>query len=630
MGRAIDALGYEVASPIQSMALSPLLEGRDLLGQSPTGSGKTAAFGIPVIERLDESSPDVQAIILCPTRELAVQVAGEMHKLVAFHKNVRVLPIYGGASFERQVQGLRKGVHVVIGTPGRVLDHLRRGTLKLKGARTVVLDEADEMLDMGFREDIEAILQAAPEERQTVMFSATLPPAIRELSERYTREAVHVTVAHETLSVPDIEQIYYEVRFRSKPEVLARLLDTHESPLTIVFCNTKRMVDDVTEDLMTRGFSADRLHGDVSQMVRTRVMNAFRNGSVSVLVATDVAARGLDVEKVELVINYDLPYDAEDYVHRIGRTGRAGRSGKAIALVAGRDVYKLQTIQRHTRQKIERFKVPTLDELEEHRSDRFYDRLRELLVEGDYAKPTRVIDRLLDQGFAPTEITAAALHLLRDSESKSSEMIPEDRPKGAPREGAPRQVEREPRAPGGGSEKFSREGERGGPGGMASGGMARLFVNIGSLMNVSPGDLAGVLYNAGGFPQGSVGRITVLPKHSLMEVPREQLAEALERLREVKVRGKAVRFKEDSGLGSQGDSDRPPRRTLGREGGRPFGSGRRKDFSRDKDRDRGRDRGESDARWDRPRKKRPQGPPWMSRESRGKPKPKRPGGFRKN
>ncbi|MGY8690146.1 MAG: DEAD/DEAH box helicase, partial [Verrucomicrobiales bacterium] len=351
-----------------------------LVGQSPTGSGKTAAFGIPLVERLDPAIRAVQAIIICPTRELAVQVAGELHKLVAFKPGISVIPVYGGAAYDRQVQGIRRGAQVVIGTPGRMLDHIRRGTLSLENARTAVLDEADEMLDMGFREDIEAILSELSTDRQTVLFSATMPKAIREMTAKFTKDPVTVTVAHEMLNAPDIEQVYYEIGFRSKPEVLSRLLDTHESRLTIVFCNTKRTVDDVTENLVARGFGADRLHGDVSQMVRTRVMSAFRKGVVTVLVATDVAARGLDVDDVGLVINYDLPYDAEDYVHRIGRTGRMGKSGRAVSLVAGRDVYKLQTIQRHTKQKVTRFQVPTIEELEEHRTDRFYGQLRELLV----------------------------------------------------------------------------------------------------------------------------------------------------------------------------------------------------------------------------------------------------------
>ena len=550
MKQAIDALGYELAAPIQSAALPPLLEGRDLVGQSPTGSGKTAAFGIPLVERLDPKLRAVQAMILCPTRELAVQVAGELHKLASFMPELNVLPIFGGASFDRQVQGINRGAQVVIGTPGRVLDHLRRGTLKLDQAKTIVLDEADEMLDMGFREDIETALAQMPEDRQTVLFSATMPKAIRELMKRFTRDPAIVTVSHEHMSAPDIEQIYYEARFRSKPEVLARLLDTHEARLTIVFCNTKRTVDDVTESLVARGFGADRLHGDVTQMVRTRVMNAFRNGSISVLVATDVAARGLDVDDVDLVINYDLPFDAEDYVHRIGRTGRAGRSGKAIALVAGKDIYKLQTIQRHTKQKVERFKVPTLDELEEQRTDRFFSQLRDLLAGGEFPKNTRIIDRLLDQGFSPTDISAATLHLLLKSDTKTAEPIPEDRPKDAPRERRER-PERSERPAGSENEKLSNPFDKPESGSQApraqEGDRASLFVNIGKVMGVSPGDLAGVLYNAGGFPQGSIGRIQLFEKHSIIDVPRDLLATALENLSEVKVKGKDVRFKEDSG-----------------------------------------------------------------------------------
>ncbi len=558
--QAIDALGFELTSPIQSAAMQPLLEGRDLVGQSPTGSGKTAAFGIPLLERVDPKKRAVQALVLCPTRELAVQVAGQLHQLANTTKGLHVMPIFGGASFQRQVDGLKRGSQVVIGTPGRVLDHIRRNTLDLSGASAAVLDEADEMLDMGFREDIEAILSELPKDRQTVLFSATMPKAIRELAERFTREPEMVKVAGEKLSTPDIEQIYYEARHRSKPEVLARLLDSHPSPLTMVFCNTKRTVDDVTEDLVARGFAADRLHGDVTQNVRTRVMNAFREQSFGVLVATDVAARGIDVDEVGLVINYDLPFDAEDYVHRIGRTGRAGRSGKAISIVAGRDVYKLQTIQRHTKQKVARFRVPTLDEMEEHRTDRFYNQLREVLVDGSFPKGKRLIDRLLDQGFALTDVTAAALHLLLQSDTKKADAIPEDRPKGAKRE-MPEKRERKDPASGGG------DGDR-----------VDLFVNIGSKMNVSAGDLAGVLYRAGELPNGAVGRIQLFPKHALMDVPADAVEDLLRNLRDVKVRGKDVRFRvaeerpqfeRRSSFRERDDRGGPPRRPRGddRRGG---------------------------------------------------------------
>jgi len=551
--QAIDQLGFELASPIQSASIPLLLEGGDIVGHSPTGSGKTAAFGIPIIEKTDPSIRRPQAIVLCPTRELAIQVSQEIHKLCAFKKGVSVVPVYGGAPFDRQAQSLRKGAQVVIGTPGRVLDHIRRKTLDLEGIRTAVLDEADEMLDMGFLEDITTILESAPRERQTVFFSATMPQAIKKLISRFANKPEMVAFEGEKLSTPSIEQVYYETRYRSKPEILSRLLDTLDARLSIVFCNTKRAVDELVDNLVARGYSADRLHGDMPQGMRTRVMNSFRSGTVEVLVATDVAARGIDVDAVDLVFNYDLPFDAEDYVHRIGRTGRAGREGKAITFVAGRDVYKLQNIQRHTKQPIARSRVPTLDELEERRADRFYDRLHGLLEGGDFPKEARIIDRLFSQGFSPTEITAAALHLLLESSNRDAEPIPEDRPqKGAPRKRSDKHERNAPR-------ERSNTHERGNPerpdhapqqrpvpaasGG--GGGTATLFANIGKIMDVSPGDIAGALYNTVHLPQGSIGKITLFPKHALIQVPENHVDEILQRAGSMKIRGKDVRFTRD-------------------------------------------------------------------------------------
>ncbi|MDG2124023.1 MAG: DEAD/DEAH box helicase [Verrucomicrobiales bacterium] len=573
ISQAIDKLGYELASPIQGAAIPPLLEGKDLVGQSPTGSGKTAAFGIPIIERIDPSARHVQAIILCPTRELAVQVAGEIHKLAAFTQGVQALPVYGGAPFDRQAQGLRKGAQIVIGTPGRVLDHLRRGTLKLDQLKTVVLDEADEMLDMGFIEDIETVLDAAPDTRQTVCFSATMPKPIRNLIDRFTKDPVTVTVASEKVNAPDIEQVYYEVGFRSKPEVLSRLIDTHDAKLSIVFCNTKRNVDDLVEALVARGYAADRLHGDMPQTMRTRVMNSFRNGTVEILVATDVAARGLDVDDIDIVFNADLPFDPEDYVHRIGRTGRAGRSGKAITFVSGRDVYKLQHIQRLTKKPIQRVSVPTIDELEEKRHDAFYDKLHALLEKGDFPRSTRTIDRLLAQEFSPTDITAAALHLLHAAASRPPEPIPEDRPKGKRRERGERadRPQRQDRPDQRQDDRPPRSDFRPPA---ATGDTARLYANIGAMMKVTAGDIAGVMYNATPLPQGKLGRIRVLPKHSLIELPSEHADAVLNALQGIKIRGKDVRFDHDRSA-EFGDAG----------GGTGGGGDRKKSYKRDYDND---------------------------------------------
>ena len=331
--KAVDKLGFEQAAPIQAAAIPVLMTGKDVVGQSMTGSGKTAAFGIPAVEKVDPNLRAVQVLILCPTRELAIQVSEEIHKLAFFKRGINCLPIYGGQSYERQFFGLKQGAQIVIGTPGRVMDHMRRGTLRLSTVKMVILDEADVMLNMGFREDIETILKDAPKERQTVFFSATMPKPIRDLIEKYSREPQNVKIEQKAMTVPTVEQVYYEVDRRYKMELLTRLIDLYDMKLGIIFCNTKRMVDDLVEHLEAAGYQADRLHGDMTQNMRDRVMNKFRKSGLEFLVATDVAARGIDVDDVEVVFNYDLPYDPEDYVHRIGRTGRAGKSGKAISLV---------------------------------------------------------------------------------------------------------------------------------------------------------------------------------------------------------------------------------------------------------------------------------------------------------
>lgn len=425
--KAIESLGFEQPSPIQEQAIPVALGGRDVVGQSQTGSGKTMAFAIPALQRLKPNLRGVQALILCPTRELAIQVCAEVHKFTAFKQGVRATPVYGGASYDRQIRALESGSQIVVGTPGRVLDFIERNLLRLENLQTLVFDEADEMLDMGFRDEIERVMKVVPKERQTIFFSATFTPAIRHLIANYTNNPVTITIEHKALTVPTVEQRYYEVQGRSKTEVLCRLLDMEAPRLSIVFANTKKMVDDVTDALVARGFSADRLHGDLNQIMRDRVMRNFRTGTVEVLVATDVAARGLDVEHVDLICNYDLPYDEEDYVHRIGRTGRAGREGKAINLVAGRDIYLLQRIQRYINIRILRCKVPSQEEMENRRADQLFERVKGVLEEGKVSADQRTIERLLDSGFDSTAIAGALLHLLSVESTVETQMIPEDR-----------------------------------------------------------------------------------------------------------------------------------------------------------------------------------------------------------
>ncbi len=423
--KAIDKLGFEQAAPIQAAAIPLLMQGRDIVGQSQTGSGKTAAFGVPAVELADPTKRTVQVLILCPTRELAIQVSEEIHKLAFFKRGIHALPIYGGQSYERQFYGLKQGAQIVIGTPGRIMDHMRRGTLRLETVKLAVLDEADEMLNMGFRDDIEVILQSVPKERQTVFFSATMPRAIRELIERYSRNPETVQIEQKAMTVPTVEQFYYEVDRRFKIELLERLIDIHDFKLGLIFCNTKRMVDDLVDHLEAAGYLADRLHGDMSQNMRDRVMNKFRKSGLEFLVATDVAARGIDVDDVQVVVNYDLPYDGEDYVHRIGRTGRAGRSGRAITFVSGRELYQIRQIERYTNTRIQRARIPTAAEVEEARENVFLDRLRATLQSGDFKRHDGLIERLLEEGFNSTDIAAACLAQLQSGEEASPRGVTE-------------------------------------------------------------------------------------------------------------------------------------------------------------------------------------------------------------
>jgi len=415
--KAIDKLGYEQASPIQAAAIPVLMTGKDIVGQSMTGSGKTAAFGVPAVEKVDPNLRAVQVLILCPTRELAIQVSEEIHKLAFFKRGINCLPIYGGQSYERQFFGLKQGAQIVIGTPGRVMDHMRRGTLRLETLKMVILDEADVMLNMGFREDIETILKDAPKERQTVFFSATMPRPIRDLIEKYSREPQNVKIEQKAMTVPTVEQVYYEVDRRYKMELLTRLIDIYDLKLGIIFCNTKRMVDDLVEHLEAAGYQADRLHGDMTQAMRDRVMNKFRKSGLEFLVATDVAARGIDVDDVEVVFNYDLPYDPEDYVHRIGRTGRAGRSGKAISLVPFRELFQIRNIERFANVRITRGKIPTENEVAEARENVFTDKLRALLTSGEFPKQDRLVERLVEEGFNHPDIVSALIHQLQSGDA---------------------------------------------------------------------------------------------------------------------------------------------------------------------------------------------------------------------
>ena len=525
--KAVAKMGFEEASPIQSETIPRLLAGADVVGLSQTGSGKTAAFAIPAIERVDGNLRAPQVLILCPTRELAVQVAEEVAKLALFKRGVRELPIYGGQSYDRQLRGLREGAQIIIGTPGRVMDHLERRTLRLDHVGMIVLDEADRMLDMGFREDIETILSQAPAERQTVFLSATMPRAIHQLVERFTREPVNVRIEAQQMTVPAIEQLYFEVDRRSKLEVLCRLIDIHDIKYAIVFCATKMMVDELADHLKARGYSADKLHGDISQAMRERVMAKFRKRGFEFLVATDVAARGLDVDDIEVVFNYDLPQDAEDYVHRIGRTGRAGRSGRAITFVAGREIWKMQQIIRFTKGKVRRERVPTAEEVEQKRTSAFIETLRETLEKGEYRRQDTVIDQLLDAGHSATDIASALIHLLGGDKPAAEPIVEEqprrEYPKYEPRRPAPRQRERPP------------EPEISGASHEA--GMTRLVMNLGKAKGIRAGDILGVIAGVTRLPKEAIGAIKLLEKQSYVDVADENAKLVLRKLNGIKFKG---------------------------------------------------------------------------------------------
>jgi ATP-dependent RNA helicase DeaD len=381
---AITDMGFATATPIQSEAIPHLLNGKDLIGQAQTGTGKTAAFGIPLLESIDCSTREVAAIVLCPTRELAVQVAEELRKLAKYKKGLFISTIYGGDSIQRQLKELKSGPQVVVGTPGRVMDHLKRKTLRLETIEMVVLDEADEMLNMGFREDIESILAQMPVSRQTVLFSATMPKPIMDIARRFQNSPVHIKVVKEELTNASIDQVYYDIPVQAKEPVIARLIEYYDLQRVIVFANMKKTVDDLTEGLNILGISAKAIHGDLNQNQRNAVLTAFRAGSVNVLVATDVAARGIDVSAVDGVFNYDLPYDAEYYVHRIGRTGRAGKLGKSFSFVTGRnDRYRLRDIEDFSKVRIERRNVPTVQDLAKQQQAKLWEKVTETIAEGD-------------------------------------------------------------------------------------------------------------------------------------------------------------------------------------------------------------------------------------------------------
>ncbi len=547
--KAVVQMGYEEATQIQSQAIPALLSGADVVGQSQTGSGKTAAFALPAIERVDVRVRAPQILILCPTRELAVQVAEEVAKLASFKKGVREIPIYGGQSYDRQLRGLRDGAQIVIGTPGRVMDHLERRTLKFDQIKMVILDEADRMLDMGFLDDIRTILKQAPIERQTVFFSATMPRPIQDLIKTFTKNPINVAIETQALTMPAIEQVYYEVDRRSKLDVLCRLIDLQDITFAIIFCATKMMVDELTEHLAARGYSADKMHGDMTQAMRERVIAKFRKRGLEFLVATDVAARGLDVDDVEVVFNYDLPHDGDDYIHRIGRTGRAGRSGRAITFVSGRELYKMQNIIRFTKGKIRRERIPSEEEVEKKRANSFYDSLHKTLEEGKYERQDALIGRLLDQGYVATDIASALIHLFGEDEVKPAEQPRKQWIEPAPSRDHFRPERRGYADRGDKPERFERKPALAGTGLKADresgavsheAGMVRLTLGVGRDHNVQPGDVLGVIVGITKLPKEIVGVIRMQTKQTLVDIAEEHADRVASKLNGIEFKGRKL------------------------------------------------------------------------------------------
>ena len=506
--RAIEDMGFEETSPIQTQAIPAVCEGIDVVGQAQTGTGKTAAYTIPMLMKIDPQIKKPQAIVLCPTRELAVQVAEEIRKLAKYMSDIKVLPVYGGQEIVRQIKSSKTGVQIIVGTPGRVMDHMRRKTVKFDNINMVILDEADEMLDMGFREDMETILTETPQDRQTVMFSATMPKAIMDIARNFQKDARVIKVVRKELTVSNIEQFYYEVRPKNKTEVLCRLIDIYNPRLSVVFCNTKRQVDELISELKGRGYFADGIHGDMKQQQRDRVMDDFRSGNVDILIATDVAARGIDVDDVDMVFNYDIPQDEEYYVHRIGRTGRAGRSGMALSFISGKEVYKLKDIERYCKTKILAKPVPSLDDVKNTKLDNMFDKIKQTIEEGGLTDMVNLVEEHVNQEeYTSMDMAAALLKMLiGDTLDRVDEV-----------------------------EDFHFDMDR------DDSRMVRLFINIGKKDKIKPSNILGAIAGESGMPGKLVGAIDMMDNYTFVDVPAIHAEKVLKAMNDnVLIKGRRV------------------------------------------------------------------------------------------
>ena len=511
--RAVEDMGFEEASPIQAKSIPVVMEGKDVVGQAQTGTGKTAAYAIPLLQKIDPQLKKIQAVVLCPTRELAVQVAEEIRKLAKYMSDIKVLPVYGGQEIERQIRSLKNGVQIVVGTPGRVMDHMRRKTIRFEHISMVILDEADEMLDMGFRDDIETILTDTPQERQTVMFSATMAKDIMEIATRFQNDAQIIKVVRKQLTVENIEQYYYEVRPKNKNEVLCRLIDIYNPRLSVVFCNTKRQVDELISELKGRGYFADGIHGDMKQAQRDRVMNDFRSGKTEILIATDVAARGIDVDDVDVVFNYDLPQDEEYYVHRIGRTGRAGRAGLALSFISGKEVYKLKDIEHYCKTKIKAKPIPSLDDVKNTKIDKMFEKVKDTIDEGGLTDMIEIVQEHLNQeDYTAMDVAAALLKMVMGDTLDRTDDV----------------------------EEYHFEAG-------SDNRMARLFINVGKKDKIKPANILGAIAGESGIPGNLVGSIDMYDNYTFVEVPGKHADKVLKAMQNVKIKGRSISIERASG-----------------------------------------------------------------------------------
>ncbi len=550
--KALDEVGYETPSPIQARTIPLLLDGRDIIGQAQTGTGKTAAFALPLLSRLDLAQKRPQVLVLAPTRELAIQVAEAFQKYARHLKGFHVLPVYGGQDYRGQIRALERGVHIVVGTPGRVMDHIRKGTLKLQQLTTLVLDEADEMLRMGFIDDVEWILEQTPDERQIALFSATMPKQIRRIATKYLKQPEQVTIEVKTTTADTIRQRYWPVSGLHKLDALTRILEAEDFDAMIIFVRTRNATVELAEKLEARGYSAAAINGDIAQNQRERTITQLKNRTIDILVATDVAARGLDVERISHVLNYDVPYDTEAYVHRIGRTGRAGRQGDAILFVAPREKRMLHAIEKATRQKIDKMSLPSAEDINNRRIERFKQRLDETLATQSYAFFTQLIEQYRQESNVPAVEIAAALAQMLHGENDflltGRNETPQRRPGGDANER--RDASRKP-APAA-KRKNGRATEP------VETGMERFRLEVGHDHQVKPGNIVGAIANEAGIDSQYIGRISIFGDHSLIDLPEGMPREIFYRLKKVRVAGTPLRISRLDKRTGKGRQKSPP------------------------------------------------------------------------